>query len=323
MNSKSGELSGEIDSDCRSVNVSVIATGDNVGALVGRTFETDKAIGGYYYGGKRNDSALSGVGNNAGGGTANTVPVFKLTVPKGVTVTGGETVEYNGETYCKTGSISLTRPETISKYLTVNGTDLTNETDRVVQTTISGDTTIGISGIATIPGLSYNPADGRYYEISTAADLQVLSAYVNGEHNCSGMKFKQTADIDLSTVANFTPIGTFENKNGKVFRGEFDGGNKTISNLAIDGTEKFQGLFGCVGNGGKISNINVKNADITLTYIGSANSYAAAIVAYIAGTDSTVSNCLPMPKSSTTAHCKITTRAAWSAMLSPEPSAIV
>ena len=92
--------------------------------------------------------------------------------------------------------------------------------------------------------------------IETAADLQALADYVNSWGDTNGYNFKVTADIDMKGINFKNPIG---NSNARQFRGTFDGGNHTISNLNVDGAER-GGLFGY--NFGTIQNLNVVNANI-------------------------------------------------------------
>lgn len=69
--------------------------------------------------------------------------------------------------------------------------------------------------------------------------------------------YKQTADINLSGYANWTPIGTFT--------GSYDGQYHSISNLTITGTNKsYQGLFSELGTSGEIKNLHLKNVNINL-----------------------------------------------------------
>lgn len=96
------------------------------------------------------------------------------------------------------------------------------------------------------------------YLIATAKDLQTLSsraaaASENGH-------FKQVADIDMSGIGNFTPIGSAD----KVFAGVYDGNGRIIENLTINATDVNSGLFGYLkGASAKLCNINLKNAIIT------------------------------------------------------------
>lgn len=102
-----------------------------------------------------------------------------------------------------------------------------------------------------ITGLTYN--DEGYYEINDAQDLVDLATYVNAGNNCEGLTFKVTAQdgIDMSSVENFTSIGTTEYE----FRGTFNGNGKTISNPntdlfvnADDATIQNLRLVGTAGN---------------------------------------------------------------------------
>ncbi len=103
-------------------------------------------------------------------------------------------------------------------------------------------------------------ADGRYI-ISTAYDL----AYI-GENiaELADANFIVTADIDMSSLSSFAPIGSTD----VAFRGTFDGNGKTIKNISIDGTAKV-GLFGVL-NGATVKNIRFANANVVSTggYVG-------------------------------------------------------
>ena len=138
----------------------------------------------------------------------------------------------------------------------------------------------------TINGLTYNETGG-YYEINNADALIAFRNYVNSGHDCSGLTFKQTADITLTQ--NFTPIGYRKSKNeNRKFCGTYDGGGKTISGLTITGNNasggtSYQALFGNVENA-TISNLTLSGASIT------GGSYAGAFVGYSWG-GLTMTNC--------------------------------
>ena len=99
------------------------------------------------------------------------------------------------------------------------------------------------------------------YLITSAEYLKNLATYVNSGNNCYGLTFKLANDIDLKDV-EFTAIGTQSNP----FKGIFDGDGKIISNLTINSTEDYQGLFGYVGKGGTIKNITLENVKVTGSY---------------------------------------------------------
>lgn len=108
--------------------------------------------------------------------------------------------------------------------------------------------------------------DGTWL-IRSAADLQNLADYVNGGNDCSGMTFKLARDINLESIANFTPIGTASNR----FSGTFDGNDRKISNLTINTDKDHAGLFGVAD--GTIKNLTLLNANVT-----SSGRYAGALV---------------------------------------------
>lgn len=81
---------------------------------------------------------------------------------------------------------------------------------------------------------------------------------VNNGNTYEGKKVILLGDIDLSkycseNIGSWTPIGA----NDKEFKGTFDGNNYILSNLYINSTENYQGLFGTVTNG-TIKNLNIK-----------------------------------------------------------------
>ena len=66
--------------------------------------------------------------------------------------------------------------------------------------------------------------------------------------------YKQVEDIDLASVANWTPIGSEVTP----FTGSYDGNGKTISNLVTNVTGD-QGLFGRISLGAVVKNIGLVN----------------------------------------------------------------
>ena len=96
-----------------------------------------------------------------------------------------------------------------------------------------------------------------YCNIGNAVQLQWLAAAVNkGE---SEIKARLTADIDLSAVENFTPIGTQSN----YFAGTFDGQGHVIKGLTIESDQMYIGLFGTVTGGAVIRNFVLRDARLT------------------------------------------------------------
>ena len=136
-----------------------------------------------------------------------------------------------------------------------------------------GDQSATKSLTVSIAPLPWTKDDDNNYLIKSADNLNLLSTYVNSGHDCSGMSFKVTEDIDFNPQAgeenNFTAIGTFANP----FKGTFDGGNNngyTISGIRINASSGYQGLFGYVGRNATIQNVTLEDAEITCSrnYVG-------------------------------------------------------
>ena len=126
------------------------------------------------------------------------------------------------------------------------------------------------------------------YAITSETDLRHLSAYVNAGNDdaTSGKTFRQTADIDLSSGGNFTPIGK-QAYPSKSFKGSYDGGGYTISGLSISVDHAFAGLFGAVECGGMVKNVRLITPCVT-------SSHVEASVGTIAGCimrTGTIENC--------------------------------
>ena len=71
--------------------------------------------------------------------------------------------------------------------------------------------------------------------------------------------FVQYTDVDLTSRSPWTPLGV--NVFTESFTGIFDGGEKTIRGLNIQGASP-AGLFGSIGRGGIARNINIMNSTI-------------------------------------------------------------
>ena len=108
--------------------------------------------------------------------------------------------------------------------------------------------------------------EGGWYIIDDENDLYWLATAAP-----KNVMAKLTADItinksvldkdgDLNDPAKFkpwTPIGTLNSP----FKGTFDGDGHTISGLYFDNSKQsYVGLFGCVGNGGIVKNVNVTDS---------------------------------------------------------------
>ena len=162
------------------------------------------------------------------------------------------------------------------------------------------------------------PANGdgtaeKPYEITTAAELAWFRDWVNtcveGDSHRDACA-KLMADIDMSSLCHpaddskgvaelsWSPISDVaKNNQAPIFmwRGQFDGNGKTISNLYINATSDYQGLFGYgLSNDESIigviknltlANVNVKNtAKCTGALIGGANNFEITQVVISSGT---------------------------------------
>lgn len=101
---------------------------------------------------------------------------------------------------------------------------------------------------------------GNPYVILTAEDLDnIRGSILLSKH------YRLGADIDLSSIANWEPIGS----QSSPFGGNFDGGYYTISNLTIDSSLGLLGLFGYAqsATAGSIAttikNMRLENVNIT------------------------------------------------------------
>lgn len=93
------------------------------------------------------------------------------------------------------------------------------------------------------------------YIISTATELQMLSQSVADGNTYKGKYFKQTANIDLSSLtSSYIPVGDTSTS----FEAAYDGGNYTISNLTLD-RKGFSnsGIFGYLGENATVTNLNI------------------------------------------------------------------
>ena len=122
---------------------------------------------------------------------------------------------------------------------------------------------------------------GNPYIITTAKELKWFRDEVDrGRHNICAKIADNVEVIDMSTVCHaadksqnleeksWVPIG---NSNEK-YQGTFDGNNKTITNLYINASQYYMGLFGCTDEG-TIKNLTFEYANVTET-----NNYAGVLV---------------------------------------------
>lgn len=162
----------------------------------------------------------------------------------------------------------------------------------------------GDEGGATTPGAempTYSGGSGTAEDpwlISTVGDLKKLADTINtgasadfdaesdNVGNYHGYYFKQTANLDLSSIANWEPIG-YSLDEGRYFAGQYDGDGYTIANATSNGQRDSDGyatvgIFGWVLLG-SVESLVVDHANFTATGVNNSNldgySYAGGIAA--------------------------------------------
>lgn len=153
-----------------------------------------------------------------------------------------------------------------------------------------GSTPVAINTEYTMTGNTEFVAEYMPLEIYTVADLVEFRDVVNHGATCEGLTINLMADLDLSSVCSSTlgsswvPIGNFGDDGNLYFGGNFKGNGYTISNIYINNSKSYQGLFGCVKNG-SIDGLKTQGSVTGDSYVG-------GIVAIIYGADEyTISNC--------------------------------
>jgi len=170
--------------------------------------------------------------------------------------------------------------------LTRNGTDITpaaiifgdgtlgNRFTTANGWTVEPGTLPGFGKTIAIPDYINNIFDGAGtptdpYQISTVANLVDMQFLVNGRFGSfNAAHYKLMNDLDLSSISNWTPIGSGDQTGPGTgvyvrFHGTFDGNGKVISNLTITDGQR-RGLFGMI-EGATIRNLGIENANITGT----------------------------------------------------------
>ncbi|MBQ6770590.1 MAG: T9SS type A sorting domain-containing protein [Bacteroidales bacterium] len=91
------------------------------------------------------------------------------------------------------------------------------------------------------------------YLIATTDHMDALASQVNGGNSFSGTYFLMTADLDYSGKS-YTPVAM-------PFRGSYDGGGHTITNVILSGVSD-TGIFGIVSWGGIVENLTLDQSSI-------------------------------------------------------------
>lgn len=95
------------------------------------------------------------------------------------------------------------------------------------------------------------------YTVTSAEGLKNIAKLVN--YGNTDIDITLTSDIDLSGI-DWTPIGIDYNHQ---YTGIFNGNGKTITGLTVTTSDRYAGLFGCIGSGGTVKNVTLKNVQIT------------------------------------------------------------
>ncbi|MBN2436501.1 MAG: hypothetical protein JXK07_14670 [Spirochaetes bacterium] len=150
------------------------------------------------------------------------------------------------------GSMTLSGIETSATgTATISG--LENETIYTIDITATD-----IGGNSITKTLTAKTGSTTHY-IYTPADLAGVGTN-SGDYEgwILGHNYIVMQDIDIASYANWIPIGGSSGS----FSGIFDGNGHSISNLTVDRSEDYSGLFGAIGGAGKIRNLSLINAEV-------------------------------------------------------------
>ena len=111
-----------------------------------------------------------------------------------------------------------------------------------------------IDGAEATEAYSYD-SNTRTITIYSGEGLKVAADEVNSGN--TDINITLDNDIDLTGI-NWTPIGTYDNP----YTGTFDGGNHTITGLTVTTSDRYAGLFGYIGSGGKVKDVKLKDVKI-------------------------------------------------------------
>ena len=177
------------------------------------------------------------------------------------------------------GTNTITESNPTSYWFVAGVDEYSGENEQLPETAGQVSVTLNDTGLDRkgIYGSAFNGegTEDNPYLIETVSDLVFFRDRVNGGNNYAGKHVKLAADIDLSSIENWTPIGNITYNSqykpvdaSKVFSGVFDGNGKVISNLKIErtvggaDTQANVGLFGITGEGAAIKDLTLTNVNI-------------------------------------------------------------
>ena len=126
-------------------------------------------------------------------------------------------------------------------------------------------TTAQVDGSTFTPLTEEQALAQGYTIIDSVLDLQKISDDLDG-------KYILMADLDLSSIPNWAPIGS----STSAFTGTLDGNGHRIAGLTVQGTNDAAGLFGFV-DGANISNLMIQGSSISGTVSYGAGTLAGAV----------------------------------------------
>ena len=188
-----------------------------------------------------------------------------------VTVTGTPTLSTTwGNLAYVAGSganvLTFAGPVTAAAGTALRITGLSGTVKGLTGTSFAWSGTTTVSG-RTVDTLSAPPREGHVYQLSTSAHLLWFADRLAIAPNTSAAL---AADIDLSTVSGFVPMG---GANG--FMGTFDGRGHVLSGLSVSSPDSASpaaptaanparyGLFGQIAASGVVSNLVLSGATVT------------------------------------------------------------
>jgi len=104
-----------------------------------------------------------------------------------------------------------------------------------------------------------NGTEAKPFKVYDIATLKKVGS--NSDGWTLSVHYEQIAHIDIGSIANWTPIGT----NSNPFTGTYNGGGYSITNLTINSTNQFTGLFSKIQTGGTVKNLALVAVNITGT----------------------------------------------------------